>query len=106
MRTAMRLLATLMLMVALVTMTVQTASADISRPPCPSQMRADNMCYATALPAGAVEGAKKAGGVCCDLFPAMMTADEGLPRGDHWMVAIMGRSPVFTDRYLWRPPRA
>lgn len=102
----MKLLATLMLMVALVTMTVQTASADFRRPPCPSQMRADNMCYATAVPAATVESARKGGGICCDLFPAVTVIAAATGGKDHWSGQITGRATLFTDTYLWRPPRA
>ena len=63
----MRVFATLMLMVMFVTMTVSVASADLSMKSCTSQMRANDMCYATALPAHASEGPRK-GGVCCDFF--------------------------------------
>lgn len=102
----MKLLATMMLMVALVTMTVQTASADFQRPPCPSQMRVENMCYAAAVPAAAAESAKKGGGICCDLFPATPLAQAGVGPADHWLTEMTGRTSLFIDRYLWRPPRA
>ncbi len=101
----MKLLATLMLMVALVTMTVQTAGADITRPPCPSQMRLDNMCYASAVPMVAAESAKKGGGICCDLFPAAMLAQADSTATGHWLTAVAGHTSLFSDRYLWRPPR-
>lgn len=102
----MRTLATLMLMVALVAMTVSTAGADIKGPACPSQMRLDNMCYATAVPAAATESAKKGGGVCCDLFAALVAVHIAAPTMQHWLIEASGRSSLFTDRYLWRPPRA
>lgn len=102
----MRMLATLMLMVAIVTMTVSTASADFTRPPCPSQMRADNMCYATAVPVLVAETGKKGGGVCCDLFPAMMQFDASSPPLHMWQTVSVDGVSLFTGQYLWRPPRA
>lgn len=63
----MRIFATLMLMVTFVAMTVSVASADLSMKSCSSQLRADDMCYAVALPVPSAESPRK-GGVCCDFF--------------------------------------
>ncbi|MFD1881746.1 hypothetical protein [Paracoccus pacificus] len=70
----MRILVTLMLMAAFVTMTVSATRADISMKSCTSQLRAQEVCYAAAVLVVSKDGPKK-GGACCEL---VLTRDSAL----------------------------
>lgn len=102
----MRVLATVMLMVSLLAMSVAVASADIARPPCHSQMRADDMCHAPALPGAKAEAAKKPGSCFTCLLP-LEGGDGPMPPGAgpaaFFETAVPGDSRQVVP---WRPPRA
>lgn len=102
----MRVLATVMLMVSLLAMSVTVAGADIARPPCHSQIRADNMCHAPALPGGKAEAVKKPGSCFTCLLP--VEGGDGpeplgtqIPASFEMVVLADARRTV-----PWRPPRA
>lgn len=101
----MRTLVTFLLMISLLSMTVATASAGPSAPSCSSQLRADDMCYAAALPTASAEKGK-AGGICCEMFPpadgAHLFASAGQPVGLETRRLRMAGGTV----PHWRPPRA
>lgn len=101
----MRVLATLMLMISLVAMTMQTAAAQISQPSCTAQLRADPMCYPAALTPAQVEPAKKQG-MCCDLLPAAMPTPHAGAGGITPHPAKAGLHVLsFPPFPPWRPPR-
>lgn len=94
-----------MLMVSLVAMSVAVASADIARPPCRSQIRADDMCHAPVLPGTRAEAAKKPVPcfacllpMACGDEPAPPVADSPAPFGRTVSVDACRTVP-------WRPPR-
>lgn len=102
----MKALATFMLMVSLLAMGVATASADITRPPCSAQIRADDMCHAPGLPGSNAETVKKPG-MC--LLCLVETESLGEPVLAGFPVhAAFGVTVVVDSRWAipWRPPRA
>lgn len=100
----MRIFVTLMMMVMFVTMTVSVASADLSVKSCSSQIRADDMCYATALPVTSSEGARK-GGVCCDFFLTAATLPVGPQAQVHRFFTIQTLRSGLVVPAPFRPPR-
>ncbi|MCZ0960601.1 hypothetical protein [Paracoccus benzoatiresistens] len=102
----MRFIATFMLMVSLLAMSVTVAGADITRPPCSSQIRADDMCYAAGLPGAGAEAAKKQGICFVCLVPAE-GADGPVQPGSE-VRAPFGAVVLAGARWTipWRPPRA
>ena len=103
----MRVLATFMLMVSLLALSVMAASADITRPPCGARLRAADMCHAVGLPGSTAEAVKKPG-LCflCLAAPAASLAAPVQPLSR--IAARFGAVvPVGARRSLpWRPPRA
>ncbi|MBC9246489.1 hypothetical protein H4P12_07135 [Paracoccus sp. 11-3] len=86
-------------------MTFSVARADLTMTSCSSQMQADDMCYATALPAAQSDGARK-GGVCCEFLlnttPVLIGPKAQIHR-------FMTRQAVHTGLVVpapFRPPRA
>lgn len=102
----MRVLATVLLMMSLLAMSVTVASADITRPPCSSQVRADDMCYAVGLPGGTAETVKKPGFCFICLAPIEGTGD--LPPQGSAIHADTGAALRGDAIWAapWRPPRA
>lgn len=102
----MKVLATVLLMMSLLAMSVAVASADITRPSCSAQIRADDMCYAAALPGGTAETGQKPGFCFICLAPVDGVGD--LPRPGTTIHAEAG--PALRGDALWvapwRPPRA
>ena len=102
----MRVLATVLLMMSLLAMSVAAASADITRPPCSAQIRADDMCYAAGLPGGTAETVKKPG--FCFICLAPIDGTDELPQPGSPIRADAG--PVLRGDAIWaapwRPPRA
>lgn len=101
----MNVLATIALMVSLLAMSVTVASADISRPSCSSQMRADNLCHAAGLPGSAAETVKKPGICLVCLIPA-----DGIGLALHRETRVrtaLGATILSDARRTvpWRPPR-
>lgn len=102
----MKLFVSLMLMVAFVAMTVSTASADMSIKTCSSQLRADDMCYAAALPAAPTDGPQK-GGACCDLvLQTALSLTRPLAVLPHSFPASRSIASGRETALPWRPPRA
>lgn len=102
----MRILATLMLMISLVAMTVQAADARLARSSCSAELRSVPMCHAAA-PVPAQSRAAKKQGACCDLFPdmpAIARIGAGAARSQ-----AAGRSlpaaPLLLTFPPWRPPQ-
>ena len=102
----MRILATLILMVSLLAMSVTVASADITQPPCSSQIRADNLCYAAGMPGSQAETVKKPGICFFCLAPGGGVMDAARP-GSQLPVGF-GKAVLADARWTlpWRPPRA
>ncbi|WP_131023329.1 hypothetical protein [Paracoccus sediminis] len=101
----MRVLATIMMMVSLLAMSVAVAGADIAEPPCSPQIRADDMCYAAGLAGGAAESVKKPGVCLVCLAPP---AGSGNPVHHGRRVhAAFGAAILSESRWTvpWRPPR-
>lgn len=93
-------------MVSLLAMSVTVASADITQPPCSSQLRADDMCYAAGLPGGGAEAIKKPGVCLLCLIP---TDSIGIPAHRATRIhAAFGTAIPSGARWTvpWRPPRA
>ncbi|WEF24103.1 hypothetical protein [Paracoccus sp. S3-43] len=102
----MKVLATLMLMVSLLAMSVAVASAEIARPPCSAQIRADDMCYAAALPGSQAETAKKPGLCFVCLAPGGGGAEPARP-GFRVVTAFGAAVPADARGTCpWRPPQA
>lgn len=102
----MRVLATFLLMVSLLAMSVTVAGADIARPACSSQIRADNMCYAVSLSGAKAETVKKPGTCLVCLVPTE-SADDPLPPASRLRATFDGAVLPDTRWTMpWRPPRA
>ncbi len=95
-----------MLMMSLLAMSVTVASADIARPPCHFQIRADNMCHAASLPGSTAEPVKKPG--VCFLCLAPACGADGLVPQQSRLHAAFGAVHLSDARWTspWRPPRA
>lgn len=102
----MKILATVMLMMSLLAMSVTVAGADITRPPCSSQIRADDMCHAAGLPGSQAETVKKPGVCFLCLVPATDGGDAARPGSR--VHATFGAAALADARWAipWRPPRA
>lgn len=102
----MRVLATVLLMMSLLAMSIAAASADITRPLCSAQIRADDMCYAAGLPGSTAETVKKPG--FCFICLAPIDGTDELPRPGSPIHADAG--PALQGDAIWaapwRPPRA
>lgn len=95
-----------MLMMSLLAMSVTVASADIARPPCHSQIRADDMCHAARLPGSTAEPVTKPGACFLCLVPAC-GADDLVPQQSRVHAAFGAAHPSDARRTSpWRPPRA
>ena len=102
----MRVLATVMLMVSLLAMSVTVAGADITRPPCHSQIRADDMCHAPSLPGAKAESAKKPS-LCFTCLLPVEGGDGFVPQGAGVPATFDGAVLADARRTVpWRPPRA
>lgn len=95
-----------MLMMSLLAMSVGVAGADIARPPCHSQIRADDMCYAAALPGTKAEAVKKPGTCLVCLAPSDSASDPA--RAASRIQAAFGAAVPADARHSvpWRPPQA
>lgn len=60
-----------MLMISLVGMTIQTASAQVQGAGCTTQIRAGQICYDSAIISAQAEQIRKQS-VCCDVLPVFM----------------------------------
>lgn len=102
----MRVLATILLMVSLLAMSVTVAGADLSRPACASQLRADDVCYAAGLPGGPAEKVAKPG-LC---LTCLVPLDEPVIPQRQGGAIRSGLDPAaWPDARRavpWRPPRA
>ncbi len=87
-------------------MSVTVAGADIARPACSSQIRADNMCYAASLSGAKAETVKKPG-VCLVCLVLTGGADASPPPASR-LRATFGGAVLPDARWTtpWRPPRA
>lgn len=95
-----------MLMVSLLAMSFTVAGADITQPPCHSQIRADDLCHATSLPGSAAETVKKPGVCLVCLVASDRTA---IPMHRETRIhATFGTAALPDGRWTvpWRPPRA
>ena len=95
-----------MLMVSLLAMSVTVASADIARPPCSSQIRADDMCYGASLPGTSAEAARKPG--ICFVCLAPIEGSDDPVQPESGVRAAIGAIVLTGSRWTipWRPPRA
>lgn len=95
-----------MLMVSLLAMSVTVAGAQITRPPCSAQIRADDMCYAAALPDARSETSKKSG--ICFVCLAPPQDDAKAVRPQSRLKMAFGAAVPSDARRLapWRPPQA
>lgn len=101
----MRFLATFLLMMSLLAMSVTVAGADITRPPCSAQIRADNLCYAAALPGSKAETVKKPGACFVCLLPVQDATGPQQPES-RLHPAFAAPSPTAIRWTVpWRPPR-
>lgn len=100
----MKALFTLLLMMSLLAMTHTAASAGPAAPACATQLRADDMCHAVALPTASAEKGK-AGGICCELFPPgdRLTGSPDARRATAIEPAPLGAAGQMLPH--WRPPR-
>lgn len=96
-----------MLMVSLLAMSVAVAGADIARPSCSAQIRADDMCYAAGLPGSQAETVKKPGFCFVCLAPGGGDGVEPARPGSR-VAAEFGAAVLADARWTspWRPPRA
>ena len=95
-----------MLMVSLLAMSVTVAGAQITRPPCSAQIRADDMCYAAALPDARSETSKKSG--ICFVCLAPIEGSDDPVQPESGVRAAIGAIVLTGSRWTipWRPPRA
>lgn len=102
---AMRILATVLLIVSLLATGGAMAGADITRPACSAQFRADNQCHAPILPGTVAEPAKKPGICLLCLIPSGSMAIAAHP-GTRLTAGIGRTVPASAPWTLpWRPPR-
>lgn len=102
----MRVLATLMLIVSLVALSIGSAGAAIQTPSCGAQFRADTLCYAADRPGPTADPAKKPCACLVWLVPSPAVALPAAPPADR----ALARTAVLTGAHgpalPWRPPRA
>lgn len=94
------------MMMSLLAMSVGVAGADITRPPCSTQLRADDMCHAAALPGSQAETVKKPGVCLVCLVPGGDDAADPA-RAETRLYAASGTVAPGDARRTgpWRPPR-
>lgn len=102
----MRVLATVVLMMSLLVAFIGVAGADIARPTCSSQLRADDMCYGATLPGAKAETGKKSGMCLACLMPVEGTDAAVPPRPATHAAADTAVLPDAGRSVPWRPPRA
>ncbi|WP_295048024.1 hypothetical protein [uncultured Paracoccus sp.] len=103
----MRFLATFMLMMSLLAMSVGVASADIKRPSCSSQIRVQDMCYEAGVPGSQAETVRKPGLCFVCLTPCGSDVADPV-RPEIRVHAVSGAAVPADARRTgpWRPPRA
>ena len=102
----MRVLATVVLMMSLLVAFIGVAGADIARPACSSQLRADDMCHGATLPGSKAETVKKPGMCLACLVPVEGT-DDAVPLGPLARAAAdRAMLPDAQRAVPWRPPCA
>lgn len=94
----------LLLMIALLSMTVASANAQLSAPSCAGQLRVGDVCQAAALPVPSPDKGKT-GGICCEMFPPAEA--PGLAPVARPAAHVEPARPRAASRMQphWRPPR-